>query len=287
MNTLHDTHFRRVALIKRPPLVRSSSPATCYQSNRSAKQKKSVRFCDSLENVRLFLKTDKPKACQSDPTSPKKYTYQLRLPNWPSNPTVNVIRIEKIELICNQLVGTCQVANLAFEKHVVIRYTQDDWVTVKQVDAIYKEPIANSVNTWDRFSFKIVLNRMHHAHETLCLAAKYTVAGREFWDNNNLKDYSVEIIPKVQLQYDDSCSSSDEDDDNTFDDCCTDEEDQHELSLLVDKSSFGNRYDFNSAVNKPWSPPLSPTTPVDMNPLWSIHNDIKPVNWIHNPVPSL
>lgn len=274
MSNIH--HHRRVALLKRPPLVRSSSPMTTY-----CKPKKSVRFCDneSLENVRLFLKTQMPKACRSDPNYPLEYNYQLRLSNWPahkSSRTANPVKIEHIELITKEddtslaLVGTCQVANLAFEKHVVIRYSLDHWVTVKEVNATFKEPVAHSANTWDRFGFKIVLNSMHHAHETLYLAVKYTVSGREFWDNNDNKDYKLDIVPHIQLQEDDLSSSSsssddEEDDENTFDDCST--------STL---NNNHHRHPFDKldtiATKKPttsvWSPPLSPTTPVDTSPLW-------------------
>ncbi|KAI9253112.1 putative phosphatase regulatory subunit-domain-containing protein [Helicostylum pulchrum] len=253
-------YHRRVALMKRPPLVRNSSPVISY-----IKPKKSVRFCDeSLENVRLFLKTQMPKACQSDPTTNEPlYTYQLQLLNWPKDNksrTTSAVRVEHLQLLNDNntvfLIGTCQVANLAFEKHVVVHYSFDDWITVNEIEATYKESIMHS---WDRFSFKIVLNTTYH--NTICLAVKYTVLGREFWDNNQANDFKMSVVPKVQLHFDDdSCSSS----------SSSDEEEEVET-----KPSFQNRYDLNAAVQKPWSPPLSPTTPVDASPLWidsSINN---------------
>lgn len=284
---------RRVSLNKRPPLVRTCSPnlassPTLYHKssnnnlNRSHhKPKKSVRFRDndSLENVRLFLKTQMPKACKSDPTYPKQYTYRLRRPNWPSFPrrsSVGAVRIEDIQLDTNNgtvnLLGSIQVANLAFEKHVVVRYTLDDWTTIHEIDASYREPVANSANTWDRFCFKITLKE--HCHQTLDLAIQYTVGGRIFWDNNEHRNYQVQVVPDVLLD-DHSCSSSssDDDDDNTFEDCIDDEdlllvERMRPLRLAEKPSSLANRYDFNKV--KPLSPPLSPTTPVDMNPLWAV-----------------
>lgn len=305
---------RRVSLIKRPPLVRSASPtlqnnnglrrtASNSSLNKHHKPKKSVRFCDnaSLENVRLFLKTQMPKACRSDPACPKKYSYRIRRTNWPSetahtrrNRVGSAIRVEDIQLLSSDnnsldkkgitLIGTCQVANLAFEKHVTIRYTFDEWTTVHETEAIYQEPIANSANTWDRFRFKINLNAMHHAHETIYLAAKYNVSGREFWDNNDNKNYQVDILSDVQLQLHDdlSSSSSDEDDDNTFEDCLDgdDDEDDEELiqklkPLSLTKPSFGSRYNFDTAaVDKPLTPPLSPTTPIDSHPLWATASPI-------------
>lgn len=288
-------HHRRVTLIKRPPLVRSSSPTlnnnnnSVRHNNNNRKPKKSVRFCDndSLENVRLFLKTQMPKACQSDPACSKQYSYRLRKPNWPSEQhyRMGAIRIENIQLDTKKkenlitLVGTCQVANLAFEKHISIRYSFDDWTTIQQVDAQYQEPIANSANTWDRFNFKISAPPPS-SHHILYLAAKYTVNGREFWDNNDHKNYQVDIISDVQLdlQLDDISSSSDDEEEdneeNTFEDCVHEEEELVEqlkpLTLSNTTTSFGHRYDFNSStIDKPWTPPLSPTTPVDHSPLWA------------------
>lgn len=276
-------YHRRVSLNKRPPLVRSSSPSSSIQniqrkaslsnlSTKTNKPKKSVRFCDnaSLENVRLFLKTQMPKACRSDPTCSKQsYTYRLKKTNWPtsnSSKQRNAVRLEDIQLTNNQLIGTCQVANLAFEKHVLVRYSLDEWSTYKEVDAIYQEPIANSANTWDRFRFKLAnisLNTKHH--ETLYLAVKYSVSGREFWDNNDNKNYQLDILPQVQLYQDEfsSSSSSEEDDEeNTFEDCEQEEEEEDLLIQQLEPLSL------STTIEKPWSPPLSPTAPADSNPLW-------------------
>ncbi|KAI8644990.1 putative phosphatase regulatory subunit-domain-containing protein [Parasitella parasitica] len=303
-----DMSHKRVALIKRPPLVRSCSPNPSEDLHRTAsnaslnrhyrKPKKSVRFCDnaSLENVRLFLKTQMPKACRSDPACLKKqYTFRIRRPNWPSsamakrhNDGGSAVRLEDVQLLMQQqeqqqqnlitLLGSVQVANLAFQKRVIVRYTLDDWNTVKQVDAQYQEPVAHSANTWDRFSFKIVLNaNTHAAHESLYLAVKYTVAGKEFWDNNNQNNYQVDIVPDVELDMSSSSSSSsssddDDDDDHIFEDCITHDEEEDAIQELQDKLKLANlkeRYSLNSApIQKPWSPPLSPTTPADTTPLW-------------------
>lgn len=253
-----DMHHRRVALIKRPPLVRSS-PANCYQNTIKRQQKKSVRFCDALTSVRFFLKTDEPQACQSDPIP---ITYQFNLLNWPTHISKSpVIRLEKIELVNEQLMGTCAVSNLAFEKHVSLHYTLDNWRTLKKVNAVFKEPIMNSAHTWDRFCFKISLD----CHETtrVSLAVKYMVAGRVFWDNNQDKNYLVEIIPKNSLiQAEEEDSSSEE------------EEEEEEMKPIA----------FPSFIKPLLSPPLSPTTPVDMNPLWSIRHQhsVKPIHYIHS-----
>ncbi|CAO3656502.1 unnamed protein product [Mucor fragilis] len=311
-----DMTLRRVTLIKRPPLVRSCSPILSEGLHRTAsnaslnkhrrKPKKTVRFCDnaSLENVRLFLKTQMPKACRSDPAClNKQYTFRIRRPNWPSSALKRrssdggaAVRLEDVQLSKQQqqqdaqhvtLLGSIQVANLAFQKKVIVRYTLDDWRTAKEVEAQYQEPIAHSANTWDRFSFKIVLDaNTHAAHESLNLAVKYSVNGREFWDNNNHKNYQVDIVPDVELDLgdtssDSSSSSDDDDDDNIFEDCITHDEEEEEdqgsdIQALQQKLHLTNlkeRYNFNNAsAQKPWSPPLSPTTPADTAPAWIGHN---------------
>ncbi|CEP14654.1 hypothetical protein [Parasitella parasitica] len=314
-----DMSHKRVALIKRPPLVRSCSPNLSESLHRTTsnaslnkhhqKPKKSVRFCDnaSLENVRLFLKSQMPRACSSDPACLKKqYTFHIRRPNWPSSVMVkrnndggSAVRLEDVQLLmqqqeqqqqnCITLLGSVQVANLAFQKKVNVRYTLDDWNTVKEVEAQYQEPVAHSAHTWDRFSFKIVLDaNTRAAHESLYLAVKYTVAGREFWDNNNQHNYQIDIVPEVELDMSSSSSSSsyssdDDDDDHIFEDCITHEEGEDDIQELQDKlklASLKERYDFKSAsIQKPLSPPLSPTTPADTTPLWISNSDNNSSNY--------
>ncbi|KAI8981950.1 putative phosphatase regulatory subunit-domain-containing protein [Mycotypha africana] len=214
---------KRISLIKRPPLIRSSSPTLSdrevenrHPNNKNNKCKKSVRFCDnaSLENVRLFYKTEMPIACRADPKCEmKNYIYRLKRPNWPKDSLIRrrtaVVRMEDVQIQKTgssddkngiTLLGSVQVANLAFEKQVTVRYTTDDWATYQDVPAQYQEPIAQSANTWDRFGFKIVFNKKQPHHQKLLLAVKYVVNGREFWDNNNKQNYEVDLICDVVLQ---------------------------------------------------------------------------------------
>ncbi|KAI8378934.1 putative phosphatase regulatory subunit-domain-containing protein [Blakeslea trispora] len=235
---------KRVNLIKRPPLIRSST-STFTKSADSIKPKKSVRFCDSgsLENVRLFLKTQMPKACQSDP--PLQPTFSLHRTNWPSKTSNHHVQLQQIELKQGQnnrvrLDGLVRAANLAFEKHVVVHYTLDNWTTVQTTDCSFQR----STGTWDIFKFDIQLH--HPAHQQLSLAVKYRVNGHEFWDNNSNKNYEFDIVPDV-LQDESSSSSSDSDDEHVFE----------------------NIFAQSPCQQKPLSPPLSPTTPIDANPIWS------------------
>ncbi|KAF8553951.1 hypothetical protein OG21DRAFT_1509481 [Imleria badia] len=124
------------------------------------------------------------------------------------------------------LTGSILVRNLAFEKHVAIRFTVDDWRTVSEVTAHYVDSLSrlppkilssSSPSTpadtspcrgrgWDRFIFTIRLEDYAHAltTRTLWLAARYRIEstypepgsfrygpGGEWWDNNGGGNYRV------------------------------------------------------------------------------------------------
>ncbi|KAI8391198.1 putative phosphatase regulatory subunit-domain-containing protein [Radiomyces spectabilis] len=264
---------RRVSL-KRAPSNRipvmlhkvSTNAAAAPTSNVNLKPKKTVRFREDLEDVRLFLKSQTPKAVHSDPIP----RHELKYPNWPAKTTLyrkqNVnIRMENVYLdehedshgnLC--LIGRCRVANVAFEKQVKVRYTLDYWQTHHETIACYREAISSSGNKWDRFSFSIPVSPKQGA-QTIYLALLYTVNGQDFWDNNNGHNYELEIVPQVPFE-----ETSSEND-------LTDDEDEDEdiQNLIAPKErtkKLAQRYDFGaslSAARKPWSPPASPPTPVD------------------------
>lgn len=127
------------------------------------------------------------------------------------------------------LSGTLLVRNLAYEKHIAVRFTLDEWQTVSEVRAQYvvsipslpsafisssssKATVGNlialgaDIRGWDRFSFIIRLEDYAHSlgSRVLWLAARYRVhsmyptssteisgSGGEWWDNNNGGNYRV------------------------------------------------------------------------------------------------
>ncbi|KAG2140194.1 carbohydrate-binding module family 21 protein [Suillus clintonianus] len=127
------------------------------------------------------------------------------------------------------LSGTLLVRNLAYEKHVAVRFTLDEWQTVSEVRAQFVASVpslpsafslsASSKTTvgdlvaldanntgWDRFSFMIRLEDYAHSlgSRVLWLAARYRLhsthvvsstevsgPGGEWWDNNNGGNYRV------------------------------------------------------------------------------------------------
>ncbi|KAG2067001.1 hypothetical protein BDR04DRAFT_1144598 [Suillus decipiens] len=126
------------------------------------------------------------------------------------------------------LSGTLLVRNLAYEKHVAVRFTLDEWQTVSEVRAqhVVSVPslppvfsLSSSSKTtvgdlialgedkrgWDRFSFLIRLEDYAHSlgSRVLWLAARYRLhsthlspvedpgSSGEWWDNNNGGNYRI------------------------------------------------------------------------------------------------
>ncbi|KAG8219287.1 carbohydrate-binding module family 21 protein [Butyriboletus roseoflavus] len=128
------------------------------------------------------------------------------------------------------LTGSILVRNLAFEKHVAVRFTLDDWQTVSEVGAHYVgslsllpshillsipvstsgDPSPHTERGWDRFTFTIRLEDYAPSltTRTLWLAAHYRIdstypepgsakygPGGEWWDNNGGRNYRIRFRP--------------------------------------------------------------------------------------------
>lgn len=88
------------------------------------------------------------------------------------------------------IVGTVKVKNTNFEKEVIVRVTWDDWKTQQDVFCSYARtygPTAAYV-IFDTFSFKITLPPTSKRLE-FCIC--YRTAGKEYWDNNETKNYTI------------------------------------------------------------------------------------------------
>ncbi|PWN49841.1 hypothetical protein IE53DRAFT_301032, partial [Violaceomyces palustris] len=128
----------------------------------------------------------------------------LRLPNFPSSAKLSVDRdifLERVFLSddLRSIKGTIQVRNLSFEKWVAVRFTLDHWATVSEVSADHSESIKDG--NADRFVFTIKLNELLnwprgagiHETKTMFVCLRYTVNGREIWDNNEGKNYQLDF----------------------------------------------------------------------------------------------
>ncbi|KAF9342996.1 hypothetical protein BGX26_006460 [Mortierella sp. AD094] len=191
--------------MSRPLSLRSHSSPTPLTSP------KYVHFNTQLEHVRLFLRGEMP-SCVSeretivDAREHDRSTSDIKItqPNWtPASvdtfKPVDIdsgaapMRVESMILSEDQseLKGKILVQNIAFQKHVSVRYTSDFWQTHTEVRAEFEESIPRS--SLERFLFTIPLDMDRSAVEkTFCMAVRYQVIGREFWDNNNGKNYQTE-----------------------------------------------------------------------------------------------
>lgn len=186
---------------------------------------KNVHFDSKLEHIRHFMQLDKPLAVSAN-TSPVEicnhgeypfgnsdseagskappFEWELRLVNFPKHLSPEEwgpVHLERVFLSSDNknLVGAVAVANIAFHKHVVARFTFDYWKTVSEVTAEYNQDVRRkrTQHGHDQFSFTIRLcDQTHLENKTMFFCIRYDVSGQEFWDNNSSMNYRVEFTKK-------------------------------------------------------------------------------------------
>lgn len=220
----------------KPPLLRKKSGELVKPALRPTSRRrplsmpgtptfsKAVHFNEDIEQVRHFLQVDRPMAVSAgsspaetydseseypfgydDGYASRKVEWELRLANFPRETFERKalpVRVERIFLSADTktLIGNVAVANLAFHKAVVARFTLDYWKTTSEVVAEYNNDVrkkqSNDGN--DRFNFNIKLaDQAHLETKTLLLCVRYNVNGQEFWDNNNSMNFQVDFIKKT------------------------------------------------------------------------------------------
>ncbi|KAI2087971.1 hypothetical protein LOZ36_002471 [Ophidiomyces ophidiicola] len=189
---------------------------------------KNVHFDVQLEHVRHFLQVDRPVAVSagSSPvdeydgdnefpfesnSSPKSrsFKWEANVTNFPRSKQMNSlapVKLEKIFLSADNkyLVGVVSVANLAFQKHVVARFTLDHWKTVSEIEAEYNNDphlgqhrIRNG--NYDQFHFNIRLADLADLEsKTMFICIRYHVNGLELWDNNHSRNYHINFCKKYK-----------------------------------------------------------------------------------------
>jgi hypothetical protein len=138
------------------------------------------------------------------------FEWEIVLPNFPKDLDARnhlPVRLEKSCLSNDKksLIGTVAVANIAFQKSVVTRFTFDYWQTVSEVAAEYSNDIRRKHDDGvDRFVFKIKLaEQANLENKTLFFCIRYNVAGQEHWDNNGGVNFQIDfkkrpIIPSAR-----------------------------------------------------------------------------------------
>ncbi|KAI0006875.1 carbohydrate-binding module family 21 protein [Xylariaceae sp. FL0662B] len=226
---------------KKPPMVRKKSgelvrPALRPSSHRRPSSmpgtptfSKAVHFDSHLEHVRHFLQVDRPLAVSagSSPVdnyeSDNEYPFGVdtkvtpRLPpfewkivvsNFPTECPIRralPVRLERVWMSPDQksLIGSVVVANLAFQKSVVCRFTFDYWKTVSEVTAEYHHQIRSreNENHHDLFQFSVMLSDIANLEaKTLFFCIRYNVNGLEFWDNNQSGNFQIDFRKKMLPQ---------------------------------------------------------------------------------------
>ncbi|TFK69648.1 hypothetical protein BDN72DRAFT_870599 [Pluteus cervinus] len=175
---------------------------------------KAVHFDSHLEHVKLFLAEQKPLAVSRDgsPTddtsgtdsdfpsfmygdlsddSGRKKSLSLNVVNMPSSVDLNAnVALEDLALSPHDLniIGRIRLRNLAYSKAVAVRFTFDSWQTTSEVAGRYEKTIDSE---FDRFVFTIRLTDLLSRVEDkiLHLAIRYSVGGKEYWDNNGGNNY--------------------------------------------------------------------------------------------------
>ncbi|KAJ9419762.1 hypothetical protein FOXG_19589 [Fusarium oxysporum f. sp. lycopersici 4287] len=184
---------------------------------------KSVHFDAALENILYFHEMDRPFDVKKD-TSPvtdcdetdlfpppykslKKralpYEWELITPEFPHDTTAREtmpVRLERVSLSNDQMaiLGSVIVANLAFEKSVVCRFTLDFWNTIWETTAKYDyKTNPGEIPGYDRFVFSIMLaDTVDFEAQPLFLCIRYAVNGQEYWDNNSGTNFQVDVIKR-------------------------------------------------------------------------------------------
>jgi hypothetical protein len=186
---------------------------------------KAVHFDSHLEHVRHFLQVDRPLAvsagsspadnyesdteypfpAEARPTSKAPpFEWEILTPNFPHDGAGRKalpVKLEKVWLSADQksMLGLVAVANLAFQKQVICRFTLDYWKTTSEVTAEYSHDIRPQEGPfgYDRFNFNIKLSDTANLEsKTLFFCLRYSVNGEDFWDNNGGSNFQVDFRKK-------------------------------------------------------------------------------------------
>ncbi|KAI8374209.1 putative phosphatase regulatory subunit-domain-containing protein [Radiomyces spectabilis] len=202
----HRLHDKLHIDIQTQPSTPSLKPSLRHSRSAPATPRfKSVKFdLDHLEHICLFRKAQTPRAIRQQRIFWAGHTDTVEYIDWPSaeeqSTMTAMVRVEKAICVTpdsRTIVGRLQIRNLAYHKIVSVRYTWNDWLTVENVPATYREPLGNDAtnNLYDVFGFSIPhQSGQHH----LSFAVQYVVNGTEYWENNQGRNYKLNLTPPTQ-----------------------------------------------------------------------------------------
>ncbi|KIM49573.1 carbohydrate-binding module family 21 protein [Hebeloma cylindrosporum] len=316
---------------------RSTSSLAVYASPMSSKSEpgtpssKVVHFDAKLEHVKLFLAEQKPLAVSRDgsPTDDTSGTDSdfprfifgssvgsdggddnkrlsrkrlvMNVANMPVRPAHNDVALEELCLGPDgaNILGKVRVRNLAFSKSIAVRFTFDSWQTTSEVTGKYFD---SPSPTFDRFAFTIRLNDLLARIEgkTLLLAVRYSVEGREIWDNNGGQNY-LATFSKVKSEpppgSDDEMSSDlrsrlekvVQSKDRTGPAFAASRRHQPvtaDADSFRTSASFASRYDFATSLKSSWNPALHNHNRTQSFPLPNTKSSPSTILWPQKTPPS-
>ncbi|XP_015284361.1 PREDICTED: protein phosphatase 1 regulatory subunit 3E-like, partial [Gekko japonicus] len=132
--------------------------------------------------------------CPLEPTFPDP----LSMPDFLPRLLAQCILLEGARAEGSCISGTIRVLNLAYEKRVSVRYTWDSWATQREARASYAAPAGRDRDHADRFAFRLPLPVPLPPGVSLEFALCYLVGGKEFWDNNQGRNYCLRPPPSVE-----------------------------------------------------------------------------------------
>lgn len=94
-------------------------------------------------------------------------------------------------VVCDHFIvrGFVRVLNVSYSKVITIRYTTDEWKTIRELEANHL--CTSNDGTTDTFFFCVQFGSPCHEKCKMEFALCYAVDGREYWDNNHRKNYLI------------------------------------------------------------------------------------------------
>lgn len=281
-------------------LLKSSLRLPDLHRSHSMPNSKSVRFATNLEKVKLFEKGERPIAVSTENSpvldhqksnrrrvltswefdsdssdSEDDYFLSQKLKSWKlissnvrSSFTIDpskIVQLMRVSLNDKMLIGSIFVKNVAFDKHVALRISIDDWKSIVIIQSNFKRSVNNQ---FDEFEFELNVSslnfKFYEKNLAINLCVEYTVNGSVFWDNNFGNNYKI-VLERLSTKSKTSSKSEipkldyfksqenvfGEDDDNDV------EEDNEFDYRLKPKNNqrytfdFNNKYTFNDSILSP------------------------------------
>lgn len=232
----HEPHLSLSCEPTPKPIIRRSQSLP-PSSEKTQCRNVGVRFVDSLglalEDVRLFKSGE-------DPSIPPHVTFRLLMgaeladgrhmeislpylkpvfeqqsgdePHFLHRLREQKVCLERV--LCFELgvIGITQVLNLDFEKDVTARFSFTEWKNSSETQASW---VSTVTKTWegggqlscDTFRFHLPVPPFLQPGAVLEFAIRYKVCGREYWDNNDGKNYKL-VCQNYKLTVPRECEDS-------------------------------------------------------------------------------